>query len=65
MLLNKKLNDKDQKILWEKEVNTCESVRNGMATTRSTNIPSKHFYGENPKIIGFVLRVWTYYICHK
>ena len=49
MLLNAKLNDTAQKMLWEETVHTCEHVRNSMATTGSTTSPFEIFYGENPR----------------
>ena len=35
-MLNEKINDIDQKMLWEESVRTCKRVRNSMATTGST-----------------------------
>ena len=52
MLLNAKLNDTDQKILWAEAVHMCKRVRNSMANTGSTTSPFKTFYGEKPKMIG-------------
>ena len=52
MLLNAKLNDTAQKMLWAEAVHTCKRVRNSMANTGSTAIPFKNFYGEKPNIIG-------------
>ena len=52
MLLNAKLNDTSQKILWAESVHTCERVINSMATTGSTKSPSENFYGEKPNIVG-------------
>ena len=45
MLLNAKLNDTDQKILWGEAVHKCEIVRNGMATTGSITSPFEDLYG--------------------
>ena len=39
MLLNAKLNDTDQKMLWSEAVYTCERVQNSLATTGSMEIP--------------------------
>ena len=55
VLLNEKLNDTAQRILWEEAVHMCECVTNGMATTGSTTSPFEIFYGEKPKIIGLFL----------
>ena len=52
MLLNAKLNDTVQKMLWEEAVHTCECVINSMSTTGSTESPFIIFYGEKTKIIG-------------
>ena len=52
MLLNAKLNDTDEKMLWAETVHTCEYVRNSIAATDSTTSPFENLYGENPKIIG-------------
>ena len=41
ILLNAKLNDTAQNILWEEAVHTCKRVRNSMATTGSTTSPIK------------------------
>ena len=51
MLINAKLNDTAQEILWAEAVRTCERVRNSMAATGSTTSPFEIFYGEKPKII--------------
>ena len=53
IILNEKLNDIAQKMLWSEAVHMCKRVRNNMATTSSTNIPFEIFYGEQPKIVGF------------
>ena len=52
MLLNLKLNDTYQKILWGEAVNMCKCVQNSMATTGSTKCPFGIFYGEKLKIFG-------------
>ena len=52
MLLNAKLNDIAQKMLWKEAVHTCERIRNSMANTGSTTSPFESFIGENPKITG-------------
>ena len=41
MLLNAKINDKDQKTLWTEAVHTCEHVTNCMAITGITTSPLK------------------------
>ena len=52
MLLNAKLNNPAQKILWEEAVHTCEHAVKIMSRTGSTTSPFKNFYGKEPKIIG-------------
>ena len=52
MLLNAKLNDIAQKMLWAESIHTCERVINNMATTGSTTSPFKKIYGDKPKIIS-------------
>ena len=52
MLINKKLNCKDQKMLQTEAVHTCNIVQNSIETKGSTNIPFEFFYGEKPNIIG-------------
>ena len=52
MLVNAKLNDADQKMLWAEAVHTCKPVINSMADTGSTTSLFEIFYGEKPKIIG-------------
>ena len=51
MLLNTKLNDTAQKILWKEAVHMFKRV-NSMDTTGSTTSPFKIFYREKPNIIG-------------
>ena len=65
MLLNVKINDTSQKILWEEAVNTYEHVRNSMANTGSTKSPFENFYGEKPKIIGSFLEFGRIYYVNK
>ena len=49
MLLNAKINETDQKILWAEAVHTCKHVRNSMATTGSTTSTFKNVYAEKPR----------------
>ena len=53
MLINAKLNDAAQKILWEEAVHACKRIRNSIATTGINTSPLENIYGENPKIIVF------------
>ena len=39
MLINVKLNDAAQKMLWTEAIHMCEHVRNSMATIDSTTSP--------------------------
>ena len=55
ILINAKLNDTAQKILWEEVVHKCEHIRNSMDTTVSTTSPFENIYGEKPNIIGLFL----------
>ena len=55
ILLNKKLKNTDQKILWKESVHTRERIINSMTTTGNTKSPFKTFYGEKTKIIGLFL----------
>ena len=55
ILLNVKINDTSQKILWEEAVNKYEHARNSMANTGSTRSPFENFYQEKPRIIGSFL----------
>ena len=55
MMLNAKLNDTAQIILWAETFHRCKRVRNSLATTGSTTIPFGNFYGEKPKIVGSFL----------
>ena len=52
MLLNTKINDTAQKMLWEEALHVYKRVRNSMAATGSTTSPSEKIYGEKPNIIG-------------
>ena len=52
MLLNEKLNDTAQNMLWTEAVHTCKRIRNSTTKTCSTTSPFEHFYGEKPMIIG-------------
>ena len=52
MLLNAKLNETAQKILWVEAVHTCKCIRNGMENAGITTRPFGNVYGENSKIIG-------------
>ena len=52
MILNAKLNDTAQKMLWSETVHTCERVIKRMATTGTKKSPFENFYGEKTKIIG-------------
>ena len=52
MIMNAKLNETAQKLLWAEAVHTCASVINYMATIGSTKSPFKIFYGEISNIIG-------------
>ena len=52
MLLNAKLNDTAQKIMWVKAVNICERIRNSMATAGISISPSENSYREKPKIVA-------------
>ena len=49
ILFNEKINDTDQKMMWEEAVHTFKRVRNSMATTGSTTIPFGNFYAEKPR----------------
>ena len=55
MLLNAKLNETAQKILWAEAIYTCICVINSMDTTGSTTSPFDNFYGRKLKIIGLLL----------
>ena len=55
MMLNVKLNDTAQKILWEEDIHMCKRVRNSMANTGSTTSPLKNINRKKLKIIGLFL----------
>ena len=57
ILINSKLNDRAQKMMWAEAVNKLERVRNSMSTTGSTTSPFKIIYGKNPNIIGLFLEL--------
>ena len=48
MLLNERLNDTTQKILWAESVQTCERVSNSMVKTGITKSPFEVFLETNP-----------------
>ena len=52
MILNAKLNDTAQKMMWAEAVHMCERVKISMDITGSTTSLFGTFYGEKPKIIG-------------
>ena len=43
IMINDKINDTDQKMLWAESVRTCTRVRNSMANTGSTTSPFKKY----------------------
>ena len=47
MLLNAKLNETAQKILWVEAVNACNHIRNSMDTTGITKSPFETLTGRN------------------
>ena len=51
MILNKKLNDTDQKIMWSEAVHTYEGVQNSISSTGRTEISFENFHEERPNII--------------
>ena len=51
MLLNAKLNDTDQKMLWSEVVHTYEGIQKSISTTFITEIPFEYFHEEKPNII--------------
>ena len=59
MMLNAKLNDTAQKIMWAEAVHTCERVRNSMAIMGSTTSPFENFY-EKKQDHWFVLGIQTH-----
>ena len=64
MMLNVKLNDTAQKILWEEDIHMCKRVRNSMATTGSTKSTFEYFYEKKPEDHWFIVGVWTYRLRH-
>ena len=52
MIINAKLNDTDQKMMWSEVVHMYEGVQNSMDTTGSTEIPFIDFHEEKSNIIG-------------
>ena len=54
MLINTKLNEKAQEMLWKESIHMYKHVRNTMYTTVNTTSPFKKIYGEKPKIFGSI-----------
>ena len=54
MLINAKLNDTDQKMIWTEALHMCKRTRKIMDTTGSKKIPFENIHGEKPKIIGLL-----------
>ena len=52
MIINVKLKQLTDKMLWEEAVHTCKCVRNSMLATNSQKSLFEMFYGEKPNIIG-------------
>ena len=48
MILNQKINDTAQKMMWAEAIHKYELVRNSMSNTGSTTSPSKIIYGKIP-----------------
>ena len=65
MLLNERLNDTTQKILWAESVQTCERVSNSMVKTGITKSPFEVFFGDKPNIIGSFSEFWMYFLRHE
>ena len=63
MMLNAKLNDTAQKILWEEDIHMCKRVRNSMATTGSTKTTFE-ISMEKTEDHWFIIGVWTYRLRH-
>ena len=63
MLLNSKLNNTYQKVLWVEAVHACKCVRKVTDTTGSTTSPFEIFM-EKTEDHWFVLGFWTYWIRH-
>ena len=51
ILLNAKLNDTDQKMLWSEVVHMYKGVQNSISTTGSTGSPFENLYEEKPNTI--------------
>ena len=51
MILNTKLNDTDQKMLWSVAVHTYKGIQKNISTTVSTESPFENFHEEQPNII--------------
>ena len=56
MLINAKINDTAQKMMWAEAINTCKHIRKIMATTGSTISPFEKLNGENPRSL---VRSWS------
>ena len=52
MIINAKLNDTYQKMMWSEVVHMHKGIQNSMATTGITEIPFVNFHEEKPNIIG-------------
>ena len=52
MLLNVKLNDTAQKILWSEAFHTCERMRNSMENTGSKKIRLEFSIEKNLRLLG-------------
>ena len=63
MLINAKINDTTQKMLWSEAINTCKHIRKSTATTGITTSPFEIFM-EKTQHHWFVPGVWTYQIRH-
>ena len=51
VVLNAKLNDTDQKMLWSEAVHTYKGVQNSIYTTGRTGSPFENQYEDKPNII--------------
>ena len=59
MILNEKLNDTDQKMLWSEAVHTYEGVQNSISSTGSTESPLFCYHSldlSNTSLKGEILR---------
>ena len=52
MLINSKLNDKSQKMMWAEAVHTFQLIRNNIDNTGSIKRTFINLYKKKPKIIG-------------